>query len=42
MSDLCVCGHSVAMHIDGQEQCFDIECDCREFEEMQDEDAVPA
>ncbi len=30
---MCVCGDSEAMHVDGSEQCFVVDCGCREFVE---------
>lgn len=33
-AQLCDCGHSADMHIDGDEQCFDVECGCKGFEEV--------
>lgn len=35
---MCACGHGESMHVDGMDQCFDITCGCREFNESVDED----
>lgn len=32
---MCECGDSEAMHIDGQEQCFVVDCGCKEFTEKE-------
>jgi hypothetical protein len=33
---MCVCGDSSSYHVDGCEQCFIIDCGCREFEEEEE------
>ncbi len=29
---MCTCGHPESQHVDGEAECFDLECKCREFE----------
>lgn len=31
-TEMCSCGHSDDMHVDGLDQCIDVECGCKEFE----------